>query len=124
MPRPRVKPGDPITAEALNSLLDLADRAGIDLAVGSGLDRRGGAIVSTRRWEGFVKLTSRSGSSYAWTEAVRVGGAWEDGVRSGTTTDDPALEVNAATSLSTFPTRVRAWRLTDGTLAFQVSACP
>lgn len=99
------------------------EAAGIDF--GGGFTVSGKAVGIARKAERWIKLTAVAGSgasaTYAWTEQVRPAGAWVDGARSGTTTDNPAIRANGTGTL-TLPTIARAWQEV-GEMHFIASDC-
>lgn len=127
---PRVQPGDEFTADRYNALVDGLKRCRLSVAHGnsSGLELdtgAGGNVLSFSRSEWFwIDLTARSGNAYAWSEVIpQAGGSWVSGFRSGTTSVDPAAEINGDTSF-TLPQRVYAWReLASNEVLFQIGAC-
>jgi hypothetical protein len=72
----------------------------------------------------FIKVTSVVSGAFAWTEQLPVAsGGWTDGSDSGTTSDDPAYELNNFGSVAlnkVYP----AWRSSIGDLRFQSDQCP
>src|SRR4051812_42800552 len=100
---PTVHPGDEILAEHIAALYDLVRRCQIMTGENSELtldSADAGNVLNAPVNDGmWIKLTSRSGNSFAWTEQVpQTGGTWVDGFQSGTTTVDPGHELNSNTS--------------------------
>jgi hypothetical protein len=126
---PTVQPGDEILAEHVTALYDLIRRLRITTGENSGLDSdssNAGIAIGLGDSDGFwVKLTSRSGNDFAWTEQIpQPGGTWVDGPQSGTTTTDPAHELNANTTLPALPVKVWAWRApASNEVLFSLGAC-
>ena len=97
-------------------------------APGSGLrvvgSMAGRSFMADRAEIGWIKLTSRSGAAHAWSRVMATaGGGWSvDSSLSGTTSSDPAYEVNGQTP--TLPYYARAWRDTEtGEVRFSNGRC-
>ena len=130
-PRPGqpIRPGEEISAQWLNSLQSLLKSGQIVLAPGCGLELKhtadGGqeirAVYTNAIW---IKITgAASGTAYPWTQQLEAAsGTWTNGTASGTTTTDPAYEINGNTSVAS-GTIVRAWRSAKGDLRFIGSTC-
>ena len=130
-PRPGqpIRPDELISAQWLNALLALLKSGQIVLAPGCGLEMHhtadGGqelrALGATGMW---IKITGAGSSgAYPWTEQLEAaGGTWTAGDATGTTSSDPAYELNAYNSVPT-NTIVRAWRTSQGDLRFLASTC-
>ena len=69
-------------------------------------------VADVRRRGFWLKLTSvASGTKYAWKEVVpATGGTWSDEGTTGSTTVDPAYEVNGRTTLTVDGAVYEAWR--------------
>ncbi len=129
---PRPKEGDILSEDFFDRYATaIEERLRITVAEGSGLGMTTGPAGTTitydRSWEGWIKLTAHgSAEKYAWTEQVPTSaGGWTNGKRAGTTTVDPAHEVNGLTTVSTASNNVvRAWRATaNNRLYFQSDLC-
>jgi hypothetical protein len=73
-----------------------------------------------------IKVTSGgTGGKYAWTEQVpAASGTWTAGTRSGTTTSDPAWEVNMNTAVPANTIILHAYRVPEtGDVRFERGAC-
>lgn len=131
--RPRdYSPGERLTASELNALRAEVARLGRISFVpplGGAIEQGGVAIWYDAPWAGWVKLTSGgTGGKYAWTAQVETsGGTWANapGNLNGTTSVDPAYEVNATTTVPLSPNPVVwAWRdAGSGKLLFQMGSC-
>lgn len=121
---PEGKAGDYFTEDHWAAFVAVAQAIGIDVAIGGGLQVANGGISSTRKPWVWLKLTSVSSGSYAWTRVVRdpAGTGWLDTAEVGTTSSDPAKPANSGVTISTFPTYARARR--EGLeLIFEASQC-
>lgn len=121
---PRVKPGDPIKAEHLNVLFDALKDIGVvgvpPIFVENNVVRFDG--LPPGFW---IKLTGApSSTAHPWQEVIpATGGLWSNGARSGTTSTDPAYEVNGSTTTLTNK-YARAWRdPVTQEIRFHYSAC-
>jgi hypothetical protein len=106
---PDPKPGDVLTAEMLRVIY-----AGLrePIAVVPPLYITGTGAIGWGEEGGFwVEFTGApSGAKHPWKEVLpEEGGTWADGVREGSTSDDPAYEINGSTVTLTGK-RARAWR--------------
>jgi hypothetical protein len=115
----KVKPGDDITAASYNALIAACNAPSLSVAGGSELAIVDGVIASTAKVRRWLKLTSASGTGasrvYAWTAVERdAAGTWQDTALSGTTTNNPARDINSTTDLSSLPYYVRAVFEPDG----------
>ncbi len=126
---PRADPGDEITTLHFKALYAALEQLKINIPGGGGLiiteTPKGYAMASDCR-EGFwAKLTINSSNDYAWIEQIpQSGGAWVDGYSTGTTSTDPAHELNGNTSIPSLPIIVWAWRsATSGEVLFQQGLC-
>jgi hypothetical protein len=122
---PDVKPGDYFTLKLINSLIDEVNRLNrLSVAGGEAYDLPGcgvGVRPSEPDWI-YAKLTSQSGSTFAWTEQIPAsGGAFTAGSRSGTTSSDPAYEANGASP--TLPLNAVLRRARGGSWIFVVGGC-
>jgi hypothetical protein len=118
--------GKPIAARTINAPADEIARLG-NLRVEPPLemiDGPGGPMIRLAEpvamW---IKLTANSGANYAWTDQVRTDAGWVAGFLSGTTSTDPAIEINgnAAVPVNTIG---RAWRdVTSASVLFMASSC-
>lgn len=123
MKMPRVNPGDDIRAEHVNAIYEAAEGLGLTVDASSGLSLLTGPggkhLGVSRRFRGWIKLTSNSGTAYAWTQQVAAsGGTWTSGGMSGTTSADPAYPANGETTIAA-NTIVWAERApTSGTIVF------
>jgi hypothetical protein len=102
---PRVAPGQEIQAEHLNALFDLAEGLGLTAEASGGLRITSGPagrqLALRRRFQGWIRLTSNSGTAYAWTQQLsQASGTWANGALSGTTTSDPAYPANGETTIA------------------------
>jgi hypothetical protein len=120
---PRVKPGDPITADLVNALIDAARASQLSVGPDSGLvltEGPEGPVLAAERL-GFLwgKLTGGiSGGTYPFTQQREdAGGTWVDGPITGA-----AYETTGNTAL-TAGTLVQLWRTAAGDWRFQASAC-
>lgn len=127
LPNPR--PGDEIEARHLALLYDALRRVALSVAGNSGLSLDSGdhgTIIGFTGDDGFyIELTANSGGAYAWTEQLADGaGTWVAGYRSGTTSTDPAYEMNGNTSIPSLPQIVHARRLpSSNAVVFQLGSC-
>lgn len=125
----RVSPGDEITTEHFNRLHEALRALQINLAPGANLDVQstpaGYTVAANPRKGLWIKLTGNSSNAYSWTEQLpQPSGTWADGYRSGTTSADPAHEINGNTSPPSLPLIVWAWRAPQsGEVVFQVGGC-
>lgn len=125
---PDLKPGDALSADWLNTLRAWLRRAGIRVDAGSGLrgnvGPQGTALSISEPEAMWIKLTGHTGVAYSWTEQVPdTAGTWQDGIRTGTTTVDPAYEANGVTTVTTG--RI-VWGTRDrsvGEMRFTFGAC-
>jgi hypothetical protein len=126
---PTLKPGDELWDVHFNVIYDAIKRLQLSVGENSGIDldsNAGGMAIGLGDNDGFwIKLTARSGNSFAWTEQIpQTGGTWVDGYQSGTTGSDPAHEANANTSLPTLPHKVWAWRApASNEVVFLLGSC-
>lgn len=107
---PRVTPGEPIKAEHANAIYEaeeMLEIVGVPPIVVDG---------NEIRYEGsppgfWIKLTGApSSTAHPWQEVIPAsGGSWTNGSRSGTTSTDPAYEINGSTATLTNK-YARAWR--------------
>jgi hypothetical protein len=118
MDLPRVREGDPITAEAMNLLLEAAGRA--MLVLGPGLQAEGNVLSALVGRAITARITGAlSGGQYPWIEVEPVaGGTWNDLTRTGT-----AYERNSSTSVPT-STIVDIYVTPVGTYVFDAGQCP
>ena len=112
MPRfrlPRVRPGDPIAADDINSANEALER--LQITAGAGIkvyeSSQGYAIAADLPVGFWAKIgtgvipTGLTAKAYAWTEQIpQAGGTWADGPRSGTSTDNPAYESTGNTGVA------------------------
>lgn len=125
------QPGERLTAAELNAIRRELQRLGTISFVPpiAGLsDGSGVGIWYTGSPDRYVKLTSGgTGGKYAWTLQVEVaGGGWanDPGGQSGTTSVDPAWEINSNTTVVLSPAPVvPAWRDASGVLRFIAGSC-
>lgn len=121
---PRVAKGQPIEAEHGNAIFEAAESlqlVGIPPIMVDG---------NTIRYDGnppgfWVKLTGApSSTAHPWQEVVpQTGGTWINGARSGTTSTDPAYELNGSTATLTNK-YARAWRdPVSNEVRFHYSTC-
>lgn len=112
---PRVRAGDVLRADDLNALYEALERLRLTVGLGSGLTLAETPGGTTLGWSGrpgmWIKIgSSHTGSAYAWTEQLpATGGTWVVGPASGTSTVDPARELNGNATVPA-NTIVRAWR--------------
>jgi hypothetical protein len=104
---PSGKAGEPFTEAHWNAIVEVVR---VLKSIGDG-------PITRKPWI-WLKLTSVSSGSYAWTRVVRDASGWADTAESGTTSSDPAKSANSAVSISTFPTYVQARREPSGELIF------
>ena len=120
---PDPRPGDPILADHIAYLYELADR---EVQVVPPLAKADdGAIYLADRPGFWIKLTgSPTGAKHPWTEQTAAsGGTWADAVATGSATLDPAYEINGSTATLTGKV-VRAWRdRAAGEVRFAYGAC-
>jgi hypothetical protein len=123
MKLPRVREGEPITADLFNRLFEVAEKCGLGVAQGSGLSLIDGpdgyvlgASVPVFRWG---KTTGAlSGGTYPITEQFpAASGTWTAGSLSVT-----AYEDNGNTSVAT-NTYVKFWRSVQGDWRFSAGTC-
>jgi hypothetical protein len=121
------KPGDQILAGHIAALYEALDDLEVHVVAPLAKDSEGTIYFASDpgMW---IKLTSRSGTAYAWTEQLaQTGGTWIAGPRTGTTAMDQAYDLNASTTVPTTgptPTIVRAWRdLATSELRFAYGSC-
>lgn len=122
-----VQPDDYIKAEHIEFLRELARDLGVK-SQGSNVAILGPGLAVPVWSPGLYILVTAyltgSGNGYAWTESIFTGSGWASGPRSGTTTVDPAQEINGNIfSIPTGGIRVRAWRSEGGSMLFQFGAC-
>lgn len=106
---PDPKPGDYLTAEMLNVLYD-AIKSGVSVVPPLFVTSEGEIALGEE--PGFwIQFTGAPASGkHPWKEVfAQPGGTWTDAVRSGTTTDDGAREINGSVANLTTK-RARAWR--------------
>lgn len=126
---PKVEPGDEISADHIAAIYDALQRLQITVSQNCGITMDSGSTGITLGLginEGFwIKLTSRSSNSFAWTEQIhQAGDTWVDGYQSGTTSTDPAHEVNGNSTLPTLPVKVWAWRVpASNEVTFNIGTC-
>jgi hypothetical protein len=124
MRKPEFHEGDPLSASMLNQLVEWCSAG--RLRFGRGIKTTGDRIALAERPGWWAKLTSRgAGANYAWTRQIATAsGGWSDDTTlSGTTSSDPAYEVNGNTTL-TLPTRAWAWRDHETSeVRFSMSVC-
>lgn len=99
---PDPKPGDPLRAEHIKALLELRDR--LTVSVAPPLAQAPDGTIYLPDGGGFwAKITGApSSGKHPWLEQIpQTGGTWTDGVRTGTTSTDPAYEANGSTSTLT-----------------------
>lgn len=121
---PDPRPGDPILASHITYLYWLADHLDIEV-VAPLIKTSDGAIALAAEGGFWIKLTGAPvAGKHPWVEQQALaGGTWQDGAGVGTTTDDPAREVNGSTADLT-DVIVRAWRdKTSGEILFMFGAC-
>lgn len=123
---PRQKRGKAIKAELLNSLAEATERnAALGVAAPASMTTVAGVprIQPPDSGRITVRIVARgSGAFYSWQEIYPTsGGNYADGLRSGTTTQDNALELNGNTAVDA-GTRTEIW-LVNGQWVFQVGAC-
>lgn len=120
---PPAKPGEPILAEHIQAILEIRDKLVTEYA--PPLARNGDVVYLDALDVFWIKLTGApSGSAHPWTEQLPdTGGTWVSGYDTGSTTDDPAYEVNGSTTdLSNLI--ALAWRdPTSGEVRFMYSVC-
>jgi hypothetical protein len=128
MPAEDPKPGEILTADHLAHAMGLGERtppreSGQGYGVSGSFGQSGVAVPRQEFW---ILLTGGgTGGAYSWSEQVPdSGGSWVAGGRSGTSSDDPAREVNGNDALATGST-LRAWarRDHDGVLRFELGTC-
>jgi hypothetical protein len=122
----RWKPGDPLAAKKLNEPLPAIENA-MKWRSAGGLDivstQSGTMIAMISAVPIWAKLTSVSGSSYAWTEQWATGsGGWTNGSMSGTTSSDPAYNSVSGVTL-TLPLVVLMSRTNAGKWVFSAGSC-
>lgn len=120
---PPAKAGEPILAEHIQAILEIRDKLLVEYA--PPLVRNGDLVYADIRDVFWIKLTGApSGSAHPWLEQIPdTGGTWVSGYDSGTTTDDPAYEVNSSTTTLTNLIAL-AWRdPTSGEVRFIYSEC-
>src|SRR5215469_5221488 len=105
---PRVKVDDEITTKHFNDLYEALEKLEIDVGPSSNLiihkGTSGLSMAAAIRRGFWIKLTSNSSNSYAWTEQyAQSGGTWVNGQSSGTTGADPAHEINGNTTIPSLP---------------------
>lgn len=122
--------GDELSAERLERLREDVERsAGIPSGTGmDGISFSGGTAAAIRPAPEFwIRLTGGgTGGKYAWTETIAIeDGNWINGPKTGTVSEDPAVEINGTAGLATDgTTRALAWRLPGSSrLIFQLGAC-
>lgn len=126
-----IEEGQQITAEWLNALLTLWQGNRIitprDASLTSQPDPLGTLLMLDLDAMLVIKITGGgTGGKYAWTEQVETsGGGWADTspAVTGTTSDDPAYEINGVASVAVGSV-VPAWRtISQGDLRFLSSTC-
>lgn len=124
MKLPRVKPGDEITADLMNKLLEVAESCRLEVVQGGGLlmesNPEGGYTLSLAVGRFFwAKITGAiSGGTYPWTEQFpAASGTWTAGTRTGV-----AYEENGNTSVPT-NTYVRMRRTVVNDFRFSAGTC-
>jgi hypothetical protein len=120
---PDPAPGLPILADHILYIYDLLEKAKVSVVPPLFLDEDGGIFVdeSPGIW---VTLGANASGAYAWQEiyATPMGG-WANAVRSGTTTADPAYELNGNMTDLTGK-NARVWRdIATGEMRFQWGSC-
>ncbi len=124
MNKPSFREGDPLSAGMLNRLVEWC--SGRRLRFGRGFTVKGDEVALAERPGWWAKLTARgAAANYAWTRQIAtMGGTWSDDTTlTGTTSDDPAYEVNGVTTL-TLPTRAWCWRDHETSeVRFSMSVC-
>jgi hypothetical protein len=109
LPNPPKK-GDEIRAEHIAALYEAYER--IKFAAIPPLHFRDDNTLELGEQPGiWIKITGApTGTAHPWKEQqATTGGAWQDAVMTGTTTSDPAYELNGSTATLTGKI-VRAWR--------------
>jgi hypothetical protein len=123
MQLPRVKVGDPITADLFNKLFEVAERCNLSVGQGSSLTLLAGPdgyVVGTAMGSPiWIKTTGAlSGGTYPFTQQfAAASGGWTAGSLS-----DVAYEANGNTSVPT-NTYARAWRTVRGDWRFLAGTC-
>jgi len=121
---PDPKSGDPLRAEHVRALLKLArtHRVRVVPPLAQMLD---GTIYLAQADGFWAKITGApSSGKHPWQQVVgQTGGTWANGAASGTTSVDPAYEVNGSTSTLTNK-YVWMWREpSSGEMRFIYSTC-
>lgn len=123
-PLPDPKPGDPIYAEHVRQLLEI--RRALRVRVAPPLAQMPDGTIYLPDSGGFwAKITGAPTSGkHPWQQVVgQSGGTWANGAASGTTSDDPAYEVNGSTATLTNK-YVWMWREpASGEMRFIYSTC-
>lgn len=120
---PTPRPGDEIEAKHLQVIYDAIDEG--PSVVAPLYVTSGGAIALGEQPGVWIQFTGPpSGTKHPWKQVLpQAGGGWVDGAASGTTTADPAREINSnANDLTDI--RARAWRdRTSFEVRFAYSKC-
>jgi hypothetical protein len=123
----RQKPGKPISARIINAPLD-AIEAGLNLSVVAPLESTttpAGVQIGLNQAVPLYAMITGGTNPYAWTEQYTdTGGTWMTGYQSGTTTLDPAYEINGNL---TVPPGTIVWMNrapASGQWLFQLAVCP
>lgn len=123
MQLPRVKEGDPITADLFNRLFEVAEQCNLKVAQGGRIDLIAGpdgyvlsTMMTTPIW---IKTTGAiSSGTYPFTQQFPdSSGAWTAG-----SLTDVAYEANGNTAVPT-NTYARAWRTAQGDWRFLAGTC-
>lgn len=121
---PRVTKGQPIEADHANAIFEVGEL--ISLVGIPPIHVEDNVIRYDGEPPGFwVKITGApSSTAHPWEEVFpTTGGSWMVGTRSGTTSDDPAYEINGSTATLTNK-YARAWRdPVTYEIRFHYSAC-
>lgn len=127
---PVPKPGDAILADHLKVIYEALERLEA-VHYAPPLYQSGDTIVLSGRPGFWIRLTGKSGSAYAWTRVYpQAGGTWLASPApndAGTTTENPAREINGnatPTPSSGSPLYVRAWYAAEAReVRFQYGSC-
>lgn len=121
---PKVEQGQPILASHIQAIYDaiaeIEIKAVPPLVVGPG-----GHLYNSDLPGFWIKITGApSGTAHPWEEVIpATGGSWTVGADSGTTSADPAYEINGSTATLTNK-YARAWHdKSTGEVRFNYSAC-
>lgn len=123
MELPRVEPGQPITADAWNALIDAANQCNLTVADNSGLtlfeDEDGyvlGSAILTYYWA--ITTGPISGGTYPFTQQwPAASGTWTAGALS-----DDAYETTGNTTVPT-GTYIKVWETVAGDWRFRAPTC-